>query len=105
MSTVLGSTALVENIAARPVPQIERMLGATAGTDGLDDALDMPITIASLDVDPAAGVVRSEQHRGLPAPTLPAEEDALRRIDAVKPHGVCSLSHHQLPPRQLTNYD
>jgi len=66
----------------RPVAEIERMLGAAAGTDGLHDALDMPVAVASFDVDPANGVVRGEQHRRLPAATLPAEQEALGRIHA-----------------------
>jgi hypothetical protein len=56
----LGSTALVEKGDSRPVPRIERMLGAAAGTNSLHDALDMPVAVASLDVDAAAGVVGSE---------------------------------------------
>ena len=66
------------------MPQIECMLGAAAGTDGLHDALDMPVAVASLDVDAAAIVVGGEQHRRLLAATLPAEEQAVRRIPAIR---------------------
>ena len=50
------------------------------GSHGLHDwALNMPVAVSGLDVDAAAGVIRGEQHRRLPAATLPAEQDVLGR--------------------------
>src|SRR5215212_4079630 len=88
-----GGSRLAWDTVSRPMSQIERMFGAAAGTDGLHDALDVPVAVASLDVDAAAGVVRGEQHRRLPAATFPAEEHALGRIHAAWQRGLPSLSH------------
>src|SRR5918994_276511 len=81
------------------------MLGAAAGTDSLHDALDVPVAVASLDMNAAAGVVRGKQHRRLPAATFPAEQDALRRNGAAWQRGLPSLGHRVLPPYGLANQD
>jgi hypothetical protein len=60
--------------------------------------VDMPVTIASLDVDAAAGVVGGEEHRRLPAAALPTEQGALRRVRAAESHSVSLLSHRLSPP-------
>jgi hypothetical protein len=98
-----GGARRARDTASRPRPQIERMLGAAAGTDCLYDSLDMPVAVASLDVDAAAGIVRGEQYWRLPAATLPAEENALRRNRAVRWCGLPSLSHRVVPLRGLAN--
>jgi hypothetical protein len=98
LSIALGSSGLAGDSGARPVPRIEGVLGAAAGTDRLHDALDVPVAVAGFDVDAAAAVVRGEEHRRLPAATLPAEQDVPRRIQIAKPRGIPLLGHCLLPP-------
>jgi hypothetical protein len=100
-----GGARGARDSAARPGPQIERMLGAAAGTDGLHDSPDMPVAVTSLDVDAAAGIIRSEQYRRLPAATLPAEQDALRRNHVARWRGLPSLSHRILPLHGIANQE